>query len=147
MSIGEGMAKRGWTLRSGGADGADTWFELGCNRVQGSKEIYLPRRGWNGNNSPLHDVSQAAIDLAADFHPAPEAWNRFVSLLMGRNSYQVLGLDLNTPCDLVICWSPGNGGTEQALRIARAHHIPIFNLFEDDVTTLKSVVKALEEAK
>ena len=29
--IGEFLAKKGYTLRSGGADGADTAFEVGCD--------------------------------------------------------------------------------------------------------------------
>lgn len=42
------MALHGAVLRSGGADGADTAFELGCDKQQGKKEIYLPWQGFNG---------------------------------------------------------------------------------------------------
>lgn len=45
-----------------------------------------------------------------------------------RNMHQILGIDLKTPVDMVICWSPGHGGTEQALRLARAYGIHIVNL-------------------
>ena len=39
------LGRAGFTLRSGGAGGADTTFEKGCDDVQGEKEIYIP---WNG---------------------------------------------------------------------------------------------------
>lgn len=53
--------------------------------------------------------------------------------LQARNSHQVLGLDLNTPSDFIICWTKGGkgiGGTGQALRIAKAYNIPIFDCGE-----------------
>ena len=42
--IGESFAKKGLLLRSGGAIGADTAFERGCNAVNGKKEIYYPKK-------------------------------------------------------------------------------------------------------
>jgi hypothetical protein len=51
--------------------------------------------------------------------------------MMARNCYQMLGLDLKTPVEFVICWTPqgkGAGGTGQALRIARDLKIPIYDL-------------------
>lgn len=46
--------------------------------------------------------------------------------------YQVLGYDLKTPSDMVICWTKdggASGGTGQALRIAKDYNIPIYNLY------------------
>ena len=48
------LAKKGFILRSGGADGADKAFEKGCDLASGQKEIYLPWKGFNGNNSSLY---------------------------------------------------------------------------------------------
>jgi hypothetical protein len=42
----------------------------------------------------------------------------------------VLGLDLETPSKFIICWTKngkGQGGTGQALRIAKEYGIPIFD--------------------
>lgn len=36
--IGKYLASKGYTLRSGGAIGADTAFENGCDSVKGEKE-------------------------------------------------------------------------------------------------------------
>lgn len=130
--------KHNMTLRSGGADGADKAFEAGCNRAGGTKEIYLPWAGFNHHpggrgvyDGPTHD----AYDMAAEFHPAWQNCSRGAMAMHARNCHQVLGWDLRTPASFIICWTPGarlQGGTAQALRIAQAHHIPIYNLASRD---------------
>lgn len=50
--------------------------------------------------------------------------------LQARNSHQILGWDLNSHSDFVICWTKGgkgNGGTGQAIRIAKDYNIPVFD--------------------
>ena len=47
-----------------------------------------------------------------------------------RNVFQVLGADLKTPTEFIICWTDKYGGTQQALRIAKSFSIPVFNLFK-----------------
>ena len=57
--------------------------------------------------------------------------------LMARNCYQVLGKDLETPSEFIICWTKdgqATGGTGQALRIAKKNNIPVFNLYNPDAT-------------
>ena len=120
-----------WILRSGGADGADTAAEKGCNFVKGRKEIYLPWRGFNNNLSPLYDVSKEALLMASEIHPAWDYLSWGAKKLHARNVYQILGKDLKTPSSFVVCWTPdGNviGGTATVLKIAHNHNIPIFNL-------------------
>ena len=46
--IGRSMARHGWTLRSGAADGTDAAFEAGAERERGPREIWLPWPGFNG---------------------------------------------------------------------------------------------------
>lgn len=129
--IAQRFAERGWTLRSGGANGADYAGELGFDKVKGNKEIYLPWRGFRGSKSELYSVSIDALKMAQSFHPA---WNRLTQggqKLMGRNCYQVLGLDLKTPSDLLIAYTHNGelvGGTAQALKIAQQWNVPIINL-------------------
>ena len=52
-NIGNRLALEGFVLRSGGADGADTFFEIGCDMSNGLKEIYLPWNNFNNNLSQL----------------------------------------------------------------------------------------------
>ena len=126
------MAKQGYILRSGGANGSDNAFEIGCDRVNGKKEIYLPWKNFNGNKSNLiFDDDIEAINIAKKYHPAYNGLSQGAKRLIARNGYQVLGKDLKTPSKYIICYTDGTGGTSQALRIAEdiQINIPIFNLY------------------
>jgi hypothetical protein len=136
-SIARALESRGWMLHSGGADRADTWFEEGV-RDPANARIFLPWPDFNGHASSLHDVCERAHEIARQFHPAYHRLSAAGRLLMGRNSYQVLGPDLASPVTCVVCWTPdgeATGGTGQALRIAAAHDVPVFNLH--DATALE----------
>ncbi len=144
------FAKKGFVLRSGGAEGADSAFERGCDAGGGKKEIYLPWKGFNGNNSDLYNLCDEAFQIAWDFHPNLYGTTGGTQKLMARNTYQVLGLDCKTKADFIVCYCPldtkGNwrGGTSQALRIAKSYKIPIFNLLsKEDLDSLKNFVNQL----
>ena len=44
------LARTGWNLSSGGADGADSAFAAGA--PAGQRTIWLPWRGYNGHRGP-----------------------------------------------------------------------------------------------
>lgn len=132
-------AKKGWVLRSGGANGADTAFEDGCDDGKGKKEIFLPWREFNQNSSPLYSVDDRALALAKEIHPAYNSLSRTAKLLIGRNMHQVLGKTLSQPVACVVCWTPDSckhhtqytrttGGTGSAIALASILDIPIFNI-------------------
>lgn len=134
------LDSKGYTLRSGGADGADTFFEDYSTR----KEIYLPWKGFNNNESELYlenmdpEIVTKAEEISKKFHPRWNSLNKGGRSLMTRNVFQVLGNDLKTPVDFVVCWTETGkieGGTGQAMRIARNMGIPIFNLFFYDAVS------------
>lgn len=136
------FVKRGWTLRSGGAQGADTAFEKDAMFF---KEIYLPWKGFNGNGSELFESSEEAFELAARSHPAWHRCSEGARKIHARNVHQVLGRDLKTPSSVVVCWTRGGrfiGGTAQALRIAKSWHIPIFNLGDTGLIALRSYLES-----
>lgn len=129
------LESKEYILRSGGAPGADSAFEKGIIE-EFNKEIYLPWKGFNGSNSPYYDFQniEEATKIAKKFHPRFDYLSRGAKKLISRNTYQVLGLDLNTPSEFIICWTEGGklkGGTAQALRIAISLEIPIYNLGKD----------------
>lgn len=137
--IAERLEDRGYTLRSGGADGADKAFESGCLR----KEIFLPWPGFNGNDSSLNSPSAKASEVAAAVHPVFSRLSDAAKKLMARNSHQILGADLRSPVDFVVCWTPDGaeserertpetGGTGQAIALASRWGIPVFNLARPD---------------
>jgi hypothetical protein len=137
QDLAEKLARSNCILRSGGADGADTAFEQGCDLANGQKEIYLPWRGFNNNKSQLFDPSNTAYKIASETHPGFTYLKSPAKLLMARNTHQILGEYCDTPVDLILCWTPDGattktssktGGTGQALRLAAKYNIPIYNL-------------------
>ena len=98
-----------YTLRSGGASGADTAFEMGVTK---NKEIYIPWNGFNQRSNIQHGVysdwpnaiiEQQAHNLAQEYHPNWDACTRGARMLHARNMAQILGRDLNQPAKFVVC--------------------------------------------
>lgn len=141
--VAERLAAQGWVLRTGLAQGADQAFHRGASRA-GTVELYLPWPRFEAqalHHGPQELVqsqpSPAAYEMAARFHPAWQRLGRGPRSLHARNCHQILGVDLASPARFVLCWTPDGsldgsgrnvGGTGQALRIARHHDIPVFNL-------------------
>lgn len=141
------LAQHGYTLRSGGANGADTAFEAGAHA--GSAEIYLPWAGFNERHGSRYLVMRGdplwerATALATAVHPFWSNLSNGARALHARNVFQVLGRDLETPSKFLLCWTPcggdgvrttgySTGGTRTAIVIAEQFHVPVFNLAQRD---------------
>ena len=139
------LARTGWTLRSGGAQGADEAFESGvlsyakAYKVDRPMEIYIPWHGFNGASIHNHgygvvtdEITVAkAYNIASTIHPNWNACSRGAKQLHMRNIFQILGENLDNQTKLVICWTKDGkrqGGTGQALRLAESLNIPIIDL-------------------
>lgn len=131
-NVGKTLSERGMILRSGHAGGADLAFEEGSDRANPqNKEIWIPWKNFNGSNSNFIVTSPEAFDMAAQYHPAWDRCSNGARKLHARNMHQILGVDLKTPCNFVICYTKNgllSGGTAQAIRVAKKHNIPIFNI-------------------
>jgi len=146
------LSELGYILRSGGAEGADSAFEAGSF----SSQIFLPWDGFNGKkikDSVSGGSRETVLEylvpsfnegLVKRFHPKSSALSSQGLALMSRNSYQVLGSDLRSPSDFVICWTPEGkkvGGTSQAMRIASFYNIKVYNLaIEKDHEDLMTMI-------
>ena len=122
-------------LVSGGARGADSFFEEGADRGVGPKEIWLPELGFNKSKSKLLPSKNAFI-VAQRYVDHWKSCGEFARNAHARNCHQILGADLVTPVSFVICWTPGAmkvGGTATALSIAEDHGIPILNLADEKI--------------
>ena len=72
------LADDGWTLRSGGAPGADQAFQAGAAQAGGAIELYLPWPTFESANLArlgavtlrLERPAPAAAEIAARWHPA-----------------------------------------------------------------------------
>ena len=128
------LARTGWHLSSGGADGADSAFAAGAPVEQ--RTVWLPWRGYNGHRGADCRVLSAAeldacIEIAASLHPAWERCSPAVRKLHARNVAILLGERLDRPVDACVAWSERGaaiGGTGIGIRIAEAHSIPVLNL-------------------
>lgn len=130
------LATKGRILRSGGAVGADTWFETGCDLAGGNKEIYYAQ-----------DATPESMEEASDVHPNWGTCNEYVRKLHGRNAMIILGNNLETPVSYVVCWT-SNGldkcGTGLGIRLANKYDIPVYNLFHPII--LKRVMNIIKHS-
>lgn len=113
----------GFTLRSGGAEGADQAFESGV-REANKKEIYYAK-----------DATAEAMAVAEAVHPNWSACTAYARSLHSRNVIQVLGADLKTKSEFLVCWTRDGlqiGGTRTAIVVAESNQIPVFNLGAKD---------------
>ena len=136
------LAEEQYTLRSGAARGADQAFETGADLSDGAKTIFIPEDGFRGRRDGLNgataDIPDLAFTIAAEQHRNWNALKDDTRRLHARNSLQVLGLNLDQPADVVICWTRDGaerGGTGQAIRLAKAHNVPIINLGAEGAPT------------
>ena len=144
------LARTGWHLSSGGADGADAAFAAGA--PAGQRTVWLSWRGYNGLRGPDCRVLSAAalaacMEIAAPLHPAWERCSPAVRKLHARNVAILLGERLDRPVEALVCWTERGeavGGTGMGIRIARARGIPVFNL---GVTAPRAVCERLRDIR
>jgi len=128
--IATAFCQAGWTLRSGAAKGADSAFEQGVFN-HALKQIFLPWPSFEGRETPFSSPDVRAFDIAAELHPRWKSLSPAARKLHARNAHQVLGPNLDDPSLVLVCWTPDGllkGGTSTAIRIAKKHDIPAFNL-------------------
>lgn len=146
------LAQREYTVRVGGARGADLDFEIGATAQHEelyNVELYLPWPGFCEREAKaarmprprpgLLRPTDEAYDLAARYHPAWDMVPQRYRPLHARNGHEVLGATLDAPSRFLLCWTAdgadadhpptqATGGTGQAIRIAIAYRVPVFNL-------------------
>lgn len=147
--IAQALRLSGCLLRSGGAKGADIAFEKGAAPVC---EIFYANKLKHKNCD-----WQNALVLAEKFHPNWNALNKHTKLLMARNCFQILGEKLDNPVNFVVCWTPDGveegtatsrltGGTGQAIRVASASDIKVYNLYNYTEQEIQDIIKKIEKS-
>ncbi len=131
------MEKTGWLLRTGGARGADMAFMDGVKNKDHKDVFYAS------------DATEKAIHHASLYHRNWNACSDYAKKLHGRNSMIILGPHLNSPVDIVFCWTPngsGSGGTGQAKRVAVALHIDILDigLYSSEAMMLQQMKESVD---
>ena len=151
--LGRLFAGHGWTLRSGGAEGADSAFEHGCRTTAepGILERFIPWPGYNSHNWTTLESADArrAEHAASQVHPAWDRCSTAVRKLHGRNAAIILGEQLDTPVDLVICYTAdgtASGGTGTGIRLAEQHRIAVANFGTQTPARLAARLETIAES-
>ena len=96
------------------------------------------------------DLISETESIASEVHPAWDRCNEWARGMHSRNCHQILGYDLQSPVDAVICWTPDGavvGGTATAIRIAMKYNIPVFNLGVSDKESVLNDIKNFLESR
>lgn len=130
-----------YILRSGGADGADAAFEAGVHDNK-NKEIFLPWQNFNNNKSPLYNYRKEQLDKCRELLSKVCTAEHLNKMSQGayklhmRNCMQVLGINLDTPTNFIVCWTKdgkATGGTATAIKLAELYNIKVYNLYNRDI--------------
>jgi len=140
---------KGYTLRSGGAQGADWAFQKG---VRNDMHIYIPWSGFQGmvecavtpyvrDINRVNNLSQATMYAQNTWESRGRNWHSLKSSIknmMIRNSCQIIGINGEVKSHFVLCWCPvinniPQGGTAQAIAFAEAMGVPVLNMFYSDI--------------
>ena len=96
------------------------------------------------------DLISETERIASEVHPAWDRCNEWARGMHSRNCHQILGYDLKSPVDAVICWTPDGavvGGTSTAIRISMKYNIPVFNLGVSDKESVLNDIKNFLESR
>ena len=96
------------------------------------------------------DLISETERIASEVHPAWDRCNEWARGMHSRNCHQILGYDLQSPVDAVICWTPDGavvGGTATVIRIAMKYNIPVFNLGVPDKESVLNDIKNFLESR
>lgn len=144
----DGIAQKAYSKAVDLGDAKEEQFEVYVADQYNIRRSNLPRKHLAIVRNP-HLIKETE-DIASKVHPAWERCNEWARGMHSRNCHQILGYDLQSPVDAVICWTPkGNiqGGTRTALMIAMREGIPIFNLgCPDQDKVLKEIRQFLLES-
>lgn len=148
-----------WVAYTGEAEGCDeTVFTtmnsvVFCTSEQAVERVSNSPFVQQSIHCPSLDNWDQAMEIGEQFHPAWHRLNPGARRKIARNSYQVLGHDLNSPTEMILCWTPDGaltkttaetGGTGQAIRIANAYNIPVYNLNNHSFEYIKTIITTLE---
>lgn len=133
------LEEKGYTLYSGGTDGADSAFAKEVKK----KKIFIPWQGYNNIQGIVPDLQKSEL-IVKNIHPNWDKYSSVVKKLHARNVNQILGENLDEEVDFVICWTPNGektGGIATAMELAKKRGILVMNLANEKL--LQTILKKL----
>ena len=147
--VAEMLEKEGYTMRCGGMEGCEDYFEKATTR----HEIHVPWNGFNDKQSKFYFTSNHAKELAGRFQPGYDGLKPVIQTFLAKNVRMIMGKDLKSPAMFMVTWSEDGaetiqeksiktGNTGHAIAVASAIKIPVFNLAKPDAESrLKQFLK------
>ena len=127
-NIGLNLNTDNWICRTGTARGSDAAFRTSYETKPTNLEVYAPEDILNNK----YGNADLAKSIVRNYHPCYDRIQcAFSQALLARNVYQILGSDLNTPSEIVFCYTENGlvqGGSAIVLKIAQHYGIPVVNL-------------------
>lgn len=144
----DGIAQKAYSKAVDLGYANETQFEVYVADNYNIRKSTLPRKHLAivRNKSLIAETER----IASEVHPAWDKCNEWARGMHSRNCHQILGYDLKSPVDAVVCWTPnGNvqGGTATAIRIAMKNNIPVFNLGRSDKDVVIQEIKSFLKDK
>lgn len=144
----DGIAQKAYSKAVDLGYANETQFEVYVADSYNIRKSTLPRKHLAivRNKSLIAETER----IASEVHPAWDKCNEWARGMHSRNCHQILGYDLKSPVDAVVCWTPkGNvqGGTATAMRIAMKYNIPVFNLGRSDKDVVIQEIKSFLKDK
>lgn len=158
-SIAARLSELGYSTRVTGEKPVSNYFEK--NSLE--KELYLPWSPFEVEGEKLESkfskVTTQAIEIMGEHYQAfkGKEWDELkpgVKKIISRNVHLLLGPELKTPVDFLICWTPCGAEKRKdisartwfsgpVISLAHAKRIPVFNLKNPDA--MKRLNEFLEE--
>jgi hypothetical protein len=137
--IGRNLEKAGYMLRTGGMEGLEDVIEKSATKL----ELHLPFKDFDGKNSKFTYTSDFVKGIAKMFHTSFDTLKPVVQTFLAKNVRLVLGKDGKSPALFLVVWTEDGaetaaektfktGNSGNAIAIANAIKIPVFNLVRPD---------------
>lgn len=144
----DGIAQKAYSKAVDLGLAKESQFEVYVADQHNIRRSTLPRRHLATVRNK--DLISETERIASEVHPAWDRCNEWARGMHSRNCHQILGYDLQSPVDAVICWTPDGavvGGTATALKLSMKEGIPIFNLGVSDKESVLNDIKNFLESR
>ena len=144
----DGIAQKAYSKAVDLGLAKESQFEVYVADQYNIRRSTLPRRhlATVRNKDLIYETER----IASEVHPAWDRCNEWARGMHSRNCHQILGYDLQSPVDAVICWTPNGkiqGGTATALKLSMKYNIPVFNLGVSDKKSVLNDIKNFLESR
>ena len=144
----DGIAQKAYSKAVDLGFAKESQFEVYVADQYNMRRSTLPRRHLATVRNK--DLISETERIASGVHPAWDRCNEWARGMHSRNCHQILGYDLQSPVDAVICWTPDGkivGGTATALKLSMKYDIPVFNLGVPDKESVLNDIKNFLESR